>query len=124
MWDGRAVAKLYPEPEGVSHMNPLLSEALGAILRWALTGLAGWFVSRGIWSADAASQYVAATAIGLLTLGWSLWAKYKTRLKFVTALASPEWTTEVDVEHRIATAKAWGQPLPSVTTPKDEAPRA
>lgn len=102
-------------------MNPLASEALGAILRWALTGLAGWFVSHGIWTADDAAKYVAAAAIGILTLGWSLWAKYRNRLKLVTALSEPAGATEHDVEYRIAWRRAT---VPSVTTPKDLPPAA
>lgn len=75
-------------------MNPVLSAALGAILRWALAFLAGYLVKAGIWSGTEAEGYVAAAVLGLLGLGWSLWQKYKSRIKFLAALNAPAGTPE------------------------------
>jgi hypothetical protein len=100
-------------------MNPLFSEAVGAILRAGLQVLAGYLVTRGIWTADAAETYVAGAAIGLLSLGWSLYQKYGMRSKLVTALSSPQGSTENNVKALI------GDPYvvtPSVTTPANAVP--
>lgn len=75
-------------------MNPLLQAALTSILRWALTLAAGYFVRYGIWSQGDAEVYVTAAAMALLTLGWSLWGKYRTRITILTALELPAGTTE------------------------------
>ena len=69
-------------------MNPLAQEALGSIVRATLLLLSGWFVQHGIWTDTDAEKYVGAAALAILAVGWSVWQKYKSRLKLVTALAS------------------------------------
>ncbi len=99
-------------------MNPIVSSALGAIIRWALSGAAVWFVDHGIWTAGEASSYVLAASLASLSLGWALWNKYKGRIAFLTALAMTPGTTEADVKDHIKT----GMPTPSVSTPVDVVP--
>lgn len=82
-------------------MNPLLVEALGSIVRWLLAGAAGWLVQHGVWSAAQSQTYVMAAGLALLSLGWSLWQKYRSRLHFLTALESPAGTTESAVTDKI-----------------------
>ena len=83
-------------------MNPMLQEALGSIIRWALMFVAGWLVQHGIWSASNAQTYVAGAAVAILTLGWSLWQKYQARIKLLAAMASAVPTTEAGLEQRLA----------------------
>ena len=82
-------------------MNPMVQAALGAIIRWGLTFLAGYLVRYGVWSSGESEAYVAAASIAGATLIWSLWQKYKTRLKFLTALDMPAGTSEKKVDDRI-----------------------
>ena len=81
-------------------MNPLLQAALGSILRWGLAFLAGFLVNAGIWKADEAESYIGAAAVGLLAIVWSLWQKYKARIRFLAALDSPKGTDEGDIDVR------------------------
>lgn len=81
-------------------MNPLLIAALGSILRWALAFLAGYLVNAGIWTSDESSQYVGAAALAILTLAWSLWQKYKSRIKFLAALDARAGTSEANLDTR------------------------
>ena len=99
-------------------MNPMLQEALASILRWALAIGAGYLVQHGIWTQGDASSYVTAATMGLLALGWSLWQKYASRLKLLTALTMPAGTTEHAVEAKIAT----GVGVPSISTPAAAVP--
>lgn len=87
-------------------MNPMLSAALGAILRWGLAILAGYLVKAGIWSGTEAETYVAAAVLGILGLGWSLFQKYKSRIKFLAALNAPQGTTEANLDVRGITLKS------------------
>lgn len=82
-------------------MNPLVSQALGAIFRWLLAMAAGYLVNRGVWTHDDADRYVAAAALALAALVWSLWQKYKSRLHFLTALEMPAGTSEVKLAERV-----------------------
>lgn len=79
-------------------MNPLLSAALGSILRHLLTAIAGVLVTRGIWTQDEATAYVGGAVLALLALGWSIWTKYRGRLRFLLALQMPEGTSEETVK--------------------------
>lgn len=58
-------------------MSPMLQAALGAIIRHSLTLAAGYLVSKGVWSQDAAGTYIEAATLGALSLGWSLYQKWK-----------------------------------------------
>ena len=98
-------------------MNPLLQEALGSVIRWLLMILAGYIVHAGIWTANAAEVYVAAATVAVLALLWSLWQKYRSRLKLVVALSSSVPQTENAVKLTIANT-----PSPSVTTASNIVP--
>jgi hypothetical protein len=87
-------------------MNPMLAAALGAILRWALAFLAGYLVNAGIWKSAEAETYVGAAVLGLLGLGWSVWQKYKSRIKFLAALNAPAGTAEANLDTRGITLKS------------------
>lgn len=99
-------------------MNPLLQDAIGSILRFFLAGAATWLVQHGIWSSTAAETYVGAASLALVSLGWSLVNKYKSRLKLLTALTMPVGTTEQDVTDHIAAGGA----VPLLSTPVTTAP--
>jgi membrane protein DedA with SNARE-associated domain len=83
-------------------MKHLVSAAVGSILRAGLMFCAGWLVQHSVWSESEASTYVNAAVMVLLSLGWSLWAHYKGRVKFLTALELPSYATEADVTAAIA----------------------
>lgn len=83
-------------------MNPLASAAIGSVLRWLLAMGAGLLVEHGIWTQGESAQYVTAATLALLSLGWSLWTKYRGRLMFLTALQSPPGATEADVHAAVA----------------------
>lgn len=89
-------------------MPALLAQALGAILRHLLTALAGYFVTKGIWTTDEATNYIAAAAAALLALGWSIWSKYKGRIRLLTALDMPEGATEDALKARVDWDKQTG----------------
>lgn len=99
-------------------MPPAVEEALSAILRWAFTFVAGYLVEHGIWTAADAKTYVAGAALAVLGLAWSLWSKYKSRIKFLTALMMEPGSTENDVNNAVSSETK----NPSVMTPKDVAP--
>lgn len=99
-------------------MNPMLQEALGSIIRFALAYVAGELVDRGIWTSSNAAMYVTAATMGILSIGWSLWIKYKNRIKLLTALTMPPGTSEDELHAQIRA----GVPTPSVTTPTNTVP--
>lgn len=77
-------------------MNPLLEAALGKIVRYGLMIAAGYLVKRGIWTSEDAASYVAAAAVAIVTLGWSVWVTSTSRKRLLAALALPAGSTERD----------------------------
>jgi hypothetical protein len=82
---------------------------LGSIARWLVTLVMGVFLAHHIIAADQAAYFTegfvhqALLALPLLApLAWSLWGKYKGRVRFLTALDSLSGTTEAAVDARIA----------------------
>jgi len=89
-------------------MTPLLAEFLGALARWALTFLGAALVEHHVITADqndrftnAIVEHVMMAAPLVAALAWSLWAKYRSRIKLLTALESEAGTPEQKVDARI-----------------------
>ncbi len=79
-------------------MNPLLRSALFSIARWALAIVAGWFVRKGIVTDANATEYVAAGAMALVSLAWSIWKNRQHLIEKMTALALPRGSTPRDLK--------------------------
>lgn len=95
----------------------LLAEFLGAVFRWALAALGVWLVAHGVITLDqsnrfldAAVQFLSSQTIAVLMaivpLAWSLWAKYKSRLKFLAALELPAGASEAEAKDVADIAKS------------------
>lgn len=82
-------------------MNPMLSAWLGAALRALLGPALMWVAIRiGFDKGDAELATLALSGV-VLNLLWVLWVKYRDRLKFLTALESPNYYTEASVAARV-----------------------
>lgn len=98
-------------------MNPLLQGFLTRVLQFALAGLFGWLVQKGVLT-DAESQtYMTAAIAGIIALAWMLWEKYKDRLKLTTAMATQRPVSERQVEMLIQMGQA-----PPASLPKERVP--
>lgn len=89
-------------------MGPLLLEFLAVVLRWGITTIFAVLVDRHVLSSAAGDHF--STEFGkhalylaglLLALGWGLVAKYRGRIRFLTALHSPSGTSEEDVNRQV-----------------------
>jgi hypothetical protein len=99
-------------------MNPLVSKLLTGLLRQSLTGVAGWLIARGILTQADVSQLIAGLVMGLGSLAWALYTRYKDHLTLLTALASPSGSSIDDVK---AVLKKGATVSP--TTPSNAAPK-
>ncbi|HMV47816.1 MAG TPA: hypothetical protein PLD20_00895 [Blastocatellia bacterium] len=75
-------------------MPGLFERFFGAVTRFLLAGLVGYLVRKGVIDGSLAEELLVAAAIGIPTLLWSLWQKYRDRLKILKALELPAGTTE------------------------------
>jgi hypothetical protein len=79
-------------------MNPLAQDFLATIFRKLLTSAAAALVTYGWITPEQSEAYVAGLVIFLVSLVWSLWQRYKDRLEFLTAIISPQDSTEAEVK--------------------------
>ena len=98
-------------------MNPLIQSWLATLLRHALSGLGVWLVAHAGMSEGDAASCTEGTTLIIISVGWSLWQKYRSQLKLVTALAVAP-TSELHLETMITRGLAG----PSVFTPRDVRP--
>jgi ABC-type transport system involved in cytochrome bd biosynthesis fused ATPase/permease subunit len=105
----------------MTHVNPLFSMFLTALLRHGLQFVSGYFVAKGILQPDQADELVVGICVSVVAIAWALWVKYRERLKFVTAQSSDRVLTERQVEQRIANPAI---PNPTLTLDKDARPAA
>lgn len=106
-------------------MDPMITEFLAVVARWAITSAMAYLVTKHVITPDQADSFAsdfgrhAVYLIALFApLAWGLWAKYRSRLKFMAALSMPEKSTENDVNAKLKL----GQRVPSVLTPVDTVP--
>lgn len=94
-------------------MNPFVIEVFGVIFRWALTGLGAYLVAHHVLSPDQESTFNEHAMTYLLShvviwapvasgLALSIWTKYKSRIKFLTALEARPGTSESEVKQTVA----------------------
>lgn len=99
-------------------LTPILKKYLGSIIRSALMLAVPFFVSQGIWTPDEATAQLTAIAAALTAVSWSLFEKYRSQKKLLTAAAMPAGSTEQDVDLQVQFGTT-----PTVTLPKDVSPR-
>lgn len=100
-------------------LNPIIKKSLGSVIRAVLMLAVPYMVSQGIWTTDQGTEMMTGIAAALAALVWSLYEKYHSQKKLVTALAAPAGTSQQAVEVLMAKPQA-----PPVSLPKDVAPRA
>jgi hypothetical protein len=97
-------------------MDPLVAEFIGAVLRWLLTSIGAYLVAHHVITADQSDRFASALIPHLLLwapvaggLVWSLWAKYRSRLKFIAAADAPKGASEDSINQAAKTASVKAQ---------------
>lgn len=103
-------------------MNPMVTEIIGSVVRWGITALVALLAGKSLLtpeqSAKLSSPEVILYVTGIVVpLAWSIYQKYVSRQKLLTGLASPNGTTEAEVEQQV---KSGVVTPPPVTLPKHE----
>lgn len=100
---------------------PFVQQVLGVFVRAAIVWGAGYLAAHGgpTFTDDQVTKAVTEIAALLAVLGWSIVTKYKSRVKYHTALASNVPMSDEQAEQKI---KANPAAAPSALTPKDEIP--
>lgn len=83
-------------------MNPLLQQFLGGLLRTGLQWLAAGLVAKGVFTPDQMEAFITGAILAILTFSWSMWVKYKGRLRFLKAMEMPSGVSEAQVKREVA----------------------
>lgn len=96
-------------------MSPFLQQILGVFVRAAIVWLAATFGAEV--SEDQIVQWTAQIVPVLAVLAWSIYQKYTSRQKLLTAAATTGAKSEAEIDRIVSSGMA-----PSVLTPKDQVP--
>lgn len=101
---------------------PYVQQVIGVLVRAAIVWFAGYLAAHGgpTFTDDQVTKAVTEIATLLAVLGWSIYTKYQSRVKYHTALASTVPMSDAQAEWKV---KANPAAAPSVLTAKDEIPR-
>ncbi len=101
----------------MKNMNPFVEKILGSVIRTLLAGFVPWLIAHGMLSQGDAEQLASLAAGALVAGAWSMWEKYHSRQKLVTAIATPHPTTEAAVNAQVSAGMS-----PSVMTSREAMP--
>jgi len=96
-------------------MSPFVQQIIGALVRTAIVWLAAKFGSTI--SEDKAVELTAQIAPVVIVIAWSIYQKYRGRLKLLTAQVTPAGKSEAQIDAIVDAGNA-----PSVMTGKHEVP--
>lgn len=87
-------------------MMKLLQEILFTFVRYGAVALAGWFVSKGVWTQDQAAVFTSPDVVswivaGLLAVIIGIYKTYRNRIKFLAALRAAPGTTEDEIHAKL-----------------------
>lgn len=67
----------------------LIKGIIGSLVRFVLAGAVGWMVQRGLITGEQGAMIIPAVVLGVITVTWAIWRKYKIQQRIATALALP-----------------------------------
>jgi hypothetical protein len=77
---------------GVDTSN-LIKGIIGSLVRFVFAGAVGWLVQRGVITGDQGEMLIPAIVLGVITVAWAVWRKYKIQQRIAVALALPAGST-------------------------------
>jgi hypothetical protein len=86
-------------------MDPFYRALIGSVVRWLMTSIGSYLVAQHVLAADQTDRlttdvvnHAMMAAPIVVAIAWSVWQKYRSRIKFLTALEVPAGTSERKVD--------------------------
>lgn len=79
----------------------LIKGVIGSLVRFALAGAVGWLVQRGVITGEQGAAIIPAVAVGVITIAWAVWRKYKIQQRIAIALALPAGSTPEQLDKAV-----------------------
>lgn len=67
----------------------LIRAIIGSLVRYALGGFTVWLAQHGLLTETQAGALLEAVVVGVITVAWAIWRKYKIQQRIATALELP-----------------------------------
>lgn len=87
-------------------MPDIYKNMIGSLVRWLMSGAAGYLIAHGWLTTGQADQLLFTLGLAISAIGLSLWQKYRQKLKLFTALEMPAGSTPAQVNEVIAETPA------------------
>lgn len=95
-------------------MNPFIQDVALTIARKALTAVATYLVTTGWLTGEQSERIIIGIALGAVSVGWSIWQRYKDRILLAIGLGLPQSSSIADALKVYGSDKVEN---PSVTQP-------
>lgn len=79
----------------------LVTSIVGSVVRFALAGVVGGLVTRGVITQDQATMLIPAIVMGVITIAWSVSNKYGIKKRIDVALGLPAGSGPVQLEEAV-----------------------
>lgn len=76
---------------GIDTAN-LIKGIIGSLVRFAFAGAVGYLVNKGLITEEQGAALIPAIILGVITVAWAIWRKYKIQQRISVALALPAGT--------------------------------
>lgn len=79
----------------------LIKGIIGSIVRFLLAGVVGYLVTKGVITGEQASLVIPAVTLGVITVAWAIWRKYKIQQRIAVALELSAGSTPAQLEKAV-----------------------
>jgi ABC-type enterobactin transport system permease subunit len=77
-------------------MNPFIQDVALSVARKALTAVATYLVTSGWITGEQSERIIVGIALGAVSVGWSIWQRYKDRILLAIGLGLPQGSSISD----------------------------
>lgn len=79
----------------------LIKGIIGSLVRFALGGAVGYLVNKGLITEDQGTALIPAVILGVITVVWAIWRKYKIQQRISVALALPAGSSPETLDREV-----------------------
>ena len=79
----------------------LVKGIIGSLVRFGLGGVVAWLVQKGLVTPDQGEMIIPAVILGVVTVAWAIWRKYKIQQRIAVALALPKGSTPEQLDNAV-----------------------
>lgn len=76
----------------------LIKGIIGSLVRFGLGGAVGYLVNKGLVTEEQGAAVIPAVILGVITVAWAIWRKYKIQQRIAVALELPAGASPEQLE--------------------------